>query len=241
MERGWLCDTGQRRVGSSHSRCLSLKPTYWDGGNLTAGSVFGKCCCLTFVLILVQLVCYLKKKILHSVSGFCYLRSREQISDNPPSAFVQFPSSLHIRHALWVVNLASGEMGLVRPDPAVGQRPFRGPFLGQGSGTGCGAAAGGWACNSLRETQPEQRTTRSLCVTCLGQLSPLRGISALVSISVSDSWWVVRCGRCLSGVCSRGRKWRNWSEGWACFAWTVVRCFFPGQHTGNVPGGRVRA
>lgn len=37
-----------------------------------------------------------KKKILHDVSGFFYLHSREQISDNLKYAFIRFGSILHV-------------------------------------------------------------------------------------------------------------------------------------------------
>lgn len=94
-----------RNVCSSHSQCLVLKSNYfWECGVadncLIASLILGRCffcCSLTFFLVLMQLTCYLKKKIkiLFSVSG-CYLHSREQISDNPKYAFVQFHSILCI-------------------------------------------------------------------------------------------------------------------------------------------------
>lgn len=101
---------------------------------------------LPFVLILVQLVCYLKKKKKSFIVflGFvtCVLGNRFLII-LIMSLFSFPPASTSWCHVLWVLNLSNEEMGLVEPDPAVGQLAFSGPFLWEGSRTGFGAAAVG--------------------------------------------------------------------------------------------------
>lgn len=134
---------------------------------------------LPFVLILVQLVCYLKKKKSFIVFlGFvtCVLGNRFLII-LIMSLFSFPPSSTSWCHVLWVVNLSNEEMGLVEPDPAVGQLAFSGPFLWEGSRTGFGAAAVG-SNRVLGLWQLMGDAARLL----VGQSKGLRGVS------VSPTW-----------------------------------------------------
>lgn len=87
---------------------------------LTTSLVFGKCffCCpLTFVFILVQLICYLTFSVVFLALVICILENRFLIILN---IFVQFQTILHVVcHCL--VGLLNKYMASVKHAPAVEQ------------------------------------------------------------------------------------------------------------------------
>lgn len=150
-----------------------------------------------------------KKKILHSVSGFCYLHSREQISDNPKYAFVQFHSILHVT-CHWSLTFLTNTWFLVKHDPAIEQLAFSSSFL-LGKSLEWGSAYLKWAltwcwtCKNLWERhqcprKPVQRKKGWLCVSflfCVALMPPLACV-----FWTSGRWWGIASALALSHGCS---------------------------------------